>query len=878
MIEETEDKDISENNEDLPSGKSENLEKEIQNITYVDGMFRNWWLDYASYTILERAVPHMNDGLKPVQRRILHSMWKLDDGRYNKVANIIGHTMQFHPHGDTSIGDALVGLGQRELLIDTQGNWGNILTGDSAAAPRYIEARLSKFALEVLFNPKTTEWKASYDGRNKEPVTLPVKFPLLLFQGVEGIATGLASKILPHNFNELIDASILHLQNKPFEIYPDFPTGGYADCSKYNNGARGGAVKVRAKINKIDNKTIVITEIPFGETTNSVIDSIIKANDKGKIKIKKIDDNTASEVEIVIHLHTGVNPDETIDALYVFTNCQISLSTYATVIYDNKPHFVGVDEILKNSAKLTLELLSQELNIRLAELEEEWHYASLEKIFILNELYENIKKCKTEEEILQTIQKDLLPFAKKLKRAVTHEDCVKLSIIPIKRISKFSSFKADEYLKKIVEEMEEINNHLNNIVNYTINFFRQIKKKYGKDRDRKTELRNFEVIEAQQVVVANTKLYANLKDGFIGTSLKKEEFLFDCSDIDDIIAFKSDGSYLITKVSEKAFLGKDIIHCAVFRKNDERTIYNVVYLDGESKYSYMKRFFVTGINRDKEYFVTKGAPNSKILYFSANPNGEAEKIRVFLKPRAQLRKTIFEIDFSDLTIKGRQSLGNLLTKHPVHKIRMLEAGVSTLGGRKIWFDEITVRLNIDSRGEYLGEFKGNDKILVLYSNGYYQLTSFELSNHFDDGILKIEKFNKKKIFTAVYIDKNQNQYYIKRFNIEESGKPVSFASEDDEAKLLSISDERFPQIEIIFGGKNSEREPEKIDVDEFIAIKGVKAKGKRITNFDVKKISFIEPLNKPVDDESDEEEDTNSPDLPKLPEDDPYTGNQMTLF
>jgi len=870
----SDDIELPEENENFENTNED--DEGIHHLKYIGGLYKDWFLDYASYVILERAVPLLQDGLKPVQRRILHSMRRMDDGRYNKVANIIGHTMQFHPHGDASIGDALVGLGQKDLLIDTQGNWGNTLTGDGAAAARYIEARLTKLALEVVFNPKTTNWKASYDGRNKEPIALPVKIPLLLIQGVEGIAVGLASKILPHNFNELLSACIAHHKGKKFELYPDFITGGSADCSKYNDGIRGGQVKVRATIKKIDNKTLSIVELPFGKTTTTLIESILKANEKGKIKIKKIDDNTSSEVEILIHLHNNVSADETIDALYVFTDCEISISPNSCVVEDNKPIFVGVSELLKRSADITLELLRLELKIRMNELEEDWHKSSLEKIFILNEVYEDIKTCKTEEEIITAIDEGLKPYVKNLRREVTHEDCVRLSIIPIKRISKYSSFKADEYIKGLEVEMQEVQNHLDNIVEYTINYYTQIQKKYGKNYPRKTELRNFEQIEATQVVIANTKLYGNLADGFIGTSLRKDEFLFDCSDIDDIIVFRSTGAYSISKVSEKNFVGKDIVYVGIFRRNDERTVYNAVYRDGKTGISYMKRFPVTGITRDKEYNLTKGTAGSKLLYFSANPNGEAEIIKVWLRPRPKLKKTVFEIDFSQLTIKGRQSQGNILSKHAVHKIKKIEEGVSTLGGRKIWFDMTTRRLNDQERGEFLGEFKGADKILVIYKSGNYILTTFDLTNHYEDDILIIEKFNPKKIFSVAFFDGNQSNSYLKRFEIEESDKLQNFIGEHQKSELLAISDDKYPQLKVMFGGKHKSREDELFDVEEFIGVKGFKARGKRITTFEIKKVEFIEPLDKGDDDEEDEDIDNNPPEGPSF--DGGYSGDQMSLF
>ena len=832
----------SEQENNIQDKQKDNFSSELQNITHISGMYKDWFLDYASYVILERAVPHLNDGLKPVQRRILHSMRKLDDGRYNKVANIIGNTMQYHPHGDASIGDALVQLGQKDLLIDTQGNWGNIATGDSAAAPRYIEARLSKFALEVVFNPKTTEWQNSYDGRNKEPVTLPVKFPLLLAQGVEGIAVGLASKILPHNFNELIDASISHLTGKEFCLYPDFPTGGYADFSKYNNGLRGGAIKIRAKITKIDNKTLVVSELPYGKNTSSLIESILKANEKGKIKIKKIDDNTSDKVEILIHLQNGTSPDKTIDALYAFTDCEISISPNSCVIYNNKPVFLGVNEILKDSTKNTLNLLKKELEIRKNELLESWHLSSLEKIFIENRIYNDIEDCETWKSVIDTIDKGLNPFKKLFKRDITQDDIVHLTEIKIKRISKYDSKKADEYIKNIEEEIKEVDNHLNNIVDYTINYFKHIKNKYGKGRERKTEIRNFETIIATKVVEANQKLFVNKKEGFIGTSLKKDEFVCNCSDIDDIIIFRKNGNYLITKVSDKSFVGKDIIHINVFKKNDERTIYNAIYRDGKNGAIMMKRFAVKGLTRDKEYTLTKGTEDSKVLYFSVNPNGEAETVKVFLKPKPKLKKLIIEIDFSLLAIKGRNSMGNILTKHQVHKIVLKEKGLSTLGGRKIWFDDAVLRLNSDERGKYLGEFLSDDKILVVYKSGNYQLYNFDLSNHFDDDILIIEKFNPNKIFSAVYFNADYGFYYLKRFNIEKTDKRSNFIGENPDSKMITLSDDKYPRIEIIFGGENENHENETIDVDEFISVKSHKAKGKRLSAYEIKKIKTLDPI------------------------------------
>jgi topoisomerase-4 subunit A len=825
-----------------PAGDADVHTIETGHVTQLTGMYKDWFLDYASYVILERAVPHINDGLKPVQRRILHSMRQLEDGRYNKVANIIGHTMQYHPHGDASIGDALVQLGQKNLLIDTQGNWGNIFTGDSAAAPRYIEARLSKFALEVVFNPKTTVWKASYDGRNQEPVTLPVKFPLLLAIGIEGIAVGLASKILPHNFNELIDASISSLQGKDFNLYPDFPTGGLIDVSRYNDGLRGGLVRIRAKINKIDKKTLIITEIPFGQTTSSVIDSILKANEKGKIKIRKIDDNTSEKVEILIHLVPGTDPDKTIDALYAFTDCEIPVSPNACVIRNDKPAFIGVKEILNHSAQETVRLLTSELKIRLDELEENWHFTSLEKIFIENELYEPIKNCKTEEAIIETIDEALKPYKDKLRRPVTREDCIRLSNIPIKRISKYSAFKADELLKQTEAEIDEVNNHLVNIIPYTINYYRQIKKKYGSGRERKTEIRNFDNIEATEVVAANEKLYINRAEGFIGTGLKKDEYVCDCSDIDDILVIRKDGKYKITKVSEKQFVGKDIEYAGVFRKNDERTIYNIIYRDGQTGIVYMKRCPISGLMRDKEYDITQGTPGSRILYLSANPNGESEILRIVLKPRPRLKKLTFDVDMSQLAIKGKSSIGNIVTRYPVLKVEHKEKGASTLGGKKIWWDETVGRLNNDEKGIFLGEFGDNEKIIVFTRSGMMRLSSTDFSNHFEDDLLLLQKYDPKKVFSAIYYDGVQKYYYAKRFTAEASEKPSAFIDDHPKSSLTLLSEQYYPRIEVRFGGKHKNRPPQIIEIADFIGVKSAKAKGKRITTFEVKEIIELEPL------------------------------------
>jgi len=814
-------------------------------INHLPGMYKNWFLDYASYVILERAVPHINDGLKPVQRRILHAMYRMDDGRYNKVANIIGYTMQYHPHGDASIGDALVQLGQKELLIDTQGNWGNIYTGDSSAAPRYIEARLTKFAHEVVFNPKTTVWKLSYDGRNQEPVTLPVKFPLLLAQGVEGIAVGLASKILPHNFGELIDASIAYLRDEPFELFPDFPTGGMVDVSRYNDGLRGGAVKVRAKIEKVDNRTLKIADIPFGKNTTSLIESIIKANEKGKIKIKKIDDNTAENVEILIHLPSGVSPDKTIDALYAFSDCEVSISPNACVIKDNKPWFLGVSEILKENTDHTVHLLKRELEIRRGELDDAWHKASLERIFIEKKIYQRIEDCETWEAIIKTIDHGLEPYKKLLKRPVTRDDIIKLTEIKIKRISKYDSKKADEYIASLEEEMEQVDYHLANLITYSIDYYKRIKRLFAKNFPRQTEIRSFGNIEASKVVVKNEKLYINRQDGFIGTALKKDEYVCDCSDIDDVILFYKDGKYIIKKVADKAFVGKNILHIAIFKKNDKRTIYNAVYRDGRNGFTYMKRFAVTAITRDKEYDLTQGKPGSKVLYFSANPNGEAEILKVVLKPRPRIRNLIFDVDLGELAIKGRGSMGNILTKNDIHKISLKKKGESTLGGRKIWFEEETLRLNVDGRGNYLGEFQGSDQILVITKEGEFYQTNFDLSNHYGNNIQVIEKFNSNAVWSAVYYDADQDYYYVKRFQIDSVNKPQRFIGDNPKSYLVKLTKVDYPRLEIKFGGDDKMREKMIVEVAEFIGVKSFKARGKRLTTYQVSRIKELEPIHKP---------------------------------
>ena len=835
--------DLSENN------RYEKIIEDGEKRYKLTGMYREWFLDYASYVILERAVPHIDDGLKPVQRRILHAMKKMDDGRYNKVANIIGFTMQFHPHGDASIGEALVQLGQKEYLIDCQGNWGNILTGDSAAAPRYIEARLSKFANEVLFNPKTTVWMKSYDDRNLEPVNLPVKFPLLLAQGVEGIAVGLASKILPHNFNELIDASIDYLNNRDFILYPDFPTGGLIDCSRYNQGLRGGVVKVRAKITKLDKRTLVITEIPFGLTTSKLIESILKANDKGKIRIKKVDDNTAAGAEIVVHLANEVSPDKTIDALYAFTDCEISISPNSCVIKDNYPHFIGVDEILRHNTDVTKSLLKKELEIRLSELEESWHYTSLEKIFFEQRVYKILEdKAESWDDQLDAVETELKKYESQLRKEVVHDDVLRLVEKPVRKISSFDIKQLDISIKNIESEEKTVKHNLDHLVDYTIQYFSQLKKKYGSKYPRKTEICNFETIEATRVVVANAKLYANKAEGFVGMDLKRDEnaeYICECSDIDDIIVFLKNGKYLVTKISEKAFVGKDIIHVGVFTRNDDRCIYNVVYRNGKGGETYVKRFAVTGVTRDKEYDLTQGKEGSQVLWFTANPNGEAEVLKVFLKPRPKLKKLVFEYDMSKLAIKNRASIGNLLTRNAVYKIQLKSKGVSQFGGQPVWFDTDINRLNVDSRGIYLGDFMPGDRILAICNNGEYYTTNFDLSNRYQGEILSVEKLDIHKIYTAVYFDGEQNCFYIKRFCFEPSDNVVTlFISEAPGSYLHSISSDLYPQVEITFGGKHSKRGNEKIDVEEFIACKSLRAKGKRLTSFEVSEIRFIEPLAK----------------------------------
>lgn len=862
-------------------------DKSSDRITHhLSGMYQSWFLDYASYVILERAVPHINDGLKPVQRRILHSMKRLDDGRYNKVANIVGHTMQFHPHGDASIGDALVQLGQKDLLIDCQGNWGNILTGDSAAAPRYIEARLSKFALETVFNPKTTQWQASYDGRNREPVTLPVKFPLLLAQGVEGIAVGLSSKILPHNFNELIDASISYLKGEKFALYPDFQTGGYIDVSKYNDGERGGSVKIRAKISKQDNKTLVISEIPYGRTTSSIIESILKANDKGKIKIKKVDDNTAKNVEILVHLAPGVSSDKTIDALYAFTDCEISVSPNCCVIKDDKPHFLTVSDVLKHSTDNTLSLLQKELEIEKGELEETLFFASLEKIFIEERIYKDkeFEQAASMDEAIAHVDRRLTPFKPQFIREVTRDDILKLMEIKMARILKFNTQKCEEQILQIKTDIARIQDHLAHIVDYTIQWFQMLKEKYGKRYPRLTEIRSFDTIQATKVAEANEKLYINRAEGFIGTSLKKDEFVCNCSDIDDIIIFYRSGIYKIVKVSEKMFVGKDIIYLNVFNRNDSRTIYNVIYRDGKMGTNFIKRFAIGGITRDKEYNLTKGTEGSRILYFSANTNGEAETVKVILKPKLRQKLLMFEKDFSTIAIKGRSSIGNTLTKAEIHKVVLKQRGSSTLGGRMVWFDWDVLRLNYDGRGEELGEFQSSDLILVIRRNGEYYTTNFDLSNHYESDILVIEKFQQTKIWTAAYYDADHKAPYLKRFYLE-PGNRRNLLGDNPKSSIYLLTDECYPRIEIIFGGFDSAREPLIIEAEEFVVARSVKARGKRLTTHLVETINELEPTRHPETHQpSEEEEEQAEPETtPAEPQENPEDVRdeimgQMKLF
>ena len=864
---------------------TDNIEPKERITHHLNKMYQNWFLDYASYVILERAVPHIGDGLKPVQRRILHSMKRMDDGRYNKVANIVGHTMQFHPHGDASIKDALVQLGQKELLIDCQGNWGNILTGDDAAAGRYIEARLSKFALDIAFNPKTTEWKKSYDGRNNEPVALPVKFPLLLAQGAEGIAVGLSCKILPHNISEICDAAIQYLHNEEFHLYPDFPTGGSIDVSRYNDGQRGGTVRVRAKIEKRDNKTLAITEIPFGKTTGTAskpstfIDSILKAAEKGKIKVRKVEDMTAASVEILIHLTPGASSDKTIDALYACTDCEVSISPNCCVIDERKPQFLSVSDVLKRSVDNTLSLLRQERLIRKGELMEQLHFASLEQIFIEERIYKDKKfeNAKTLDEACEWIDERLTPYYPQMVREVTKEDILKLMDIRMARILKFNKEKAEENIVRIKEEIKQIDKELGNMVEVTCDWFRFIKDKYGKNHPRLTEIKNFDTISAATVVEANEKLYINREEGFIGTSLKKDEFISNCSDIDDIIIFYKDGTYKVTKVTEKLFVGEterskaekrkaEIIHVAIFKKNDSRTIYNAVYRDGKNGNYYVKRFNVTSMTRDREYDLTKGTPASRVLYFTANANGEAEVIKVVLKPNPKLKKVFFDYDFSLLAIKGRASMGNLLSKNEIARISLKSHGSSTLGGREVWFDPDVNRLNYDELGTYLGEFHSEDKILVILNNGDFYITGFDTNIHFEDNIMRIEKYDANKIWTAVLFDKDQNGFaYIKRFPLDAVARHQNYLGDNAENELLLLTDTPYPHIRVTMGGADGFREPMEIEADEFIGVKSFKAKGKRITTFQVESVEELEPTKKPVVDEENnpdpENQEDNSPDV-----------------
>ncbi|MFV8367264.1 DNA gyrase/topoisomerase IV subunit A [Flavobacterium sp. XS1P27] len=842
-----EDNSIDENQSEEKSFEGQhfydNQEDGNDTITKVTGMYKDWFLDYASYVILERAVPAIEDGFKPVQRRIMHSLKELDDGRYNKVANVVGHTMQYHPHGDQSIGDAMVQIGQKELLIDCQGNWGNILTGDGAAASRYIEARLSKFALEVIYSPKITDWGVSYDGRRAEPNNLPVKFPLLLAQGAEGIAVGLSTKVLPHNFNELIDSSIKILKGKPFTLYPDFMTQGIADVSNYNDGLRGGRVRVRAKIGQLDKNTLVITQIPFSTNTTTLIDSILKANDKGKIKIKKIEDNTAAEVEILIHLFPGVSPDKTIDALFAFTACETSVAPLGCVIEDNKPLFIGVSDMLKISTNRTVQLLKSELEIQLSELEEQWHFLSLERIFIENKIYRDIEEMTTRETVIKAVHDGLKPHTKHLKRAVTEDDILRLLDIRIMRISKFDSNKAQDKIEALEGDIEQVKHNLEHLIDFAIAYFTKLKEKYGKGRERQTELRIFDDIEATKVVLRNTKLYVNKEEGFVGTSLKKDEYVTDCSDIDDVIVFLRDGKMMITKVDAKTFVGKDIIHIAIFDKSDKRTIYNMIYRDGKSGPSYIKRFNVSGVTRDKAYDLTNETAGSQVVYFSCNPNGEAEVITILLRQVGSVKKLKFDIDFASLAIKGRASKGNLVTKYPIKKIELKEKGISTLLPRKVWFDDTVQRLNVDARGELLGEFRPNDKILVISQSGKIKVITPELSTHFDEDMVVLEKWIPKKPISAIYYDGEKERYYIKRFLVETENKEESFITEHPNSQLEIVSTDYRPVAELIFTKvKGVQKEAMTVDIESFISVKGYKALGNQLTTDKLKQVNLLEPL------------------------------------
>jgi len=815
---------------------------EVERVTHVSGMFKNWFIDYASYVILERAVPAIEDGLKPVQRRILHSMWELEDGRYNKVANLIGNTMKYHPHGDASIGDAMVAIGQKDLLIDCQGNWGNILTGDYAAAPRYIEARLSKLGLDIIFNPKTTNWALSYDGRNKEPVTLPVKFPLLLAHGVEGIAVGLACKILPHNFNELIDASIQILKGKKAVIFPDFITGGIADFSEYKDGLRGGKVKVRARIKELNSKTLIISEIPFGTTTGSLIDSILAANDKGKIKVKKVEDNTSENVEILIHLQPGISPDKTIDALFAFTNCEMSISPNACIIEDKKPKFIGVSEILKRTTQQTLELLKRELEIELKELQEKWHFSSLEKLFIKDEMYIDFKKYSNKETLYTYLYEQFKPHKRKLLREITDEDLHRLTQIPMIRITRFDSIKADEFMKDLEGKIENVKYSLANLTEYAVEYFKNLKKKYGEGRERKTESKQLETIVATQVVMANEKLYMNRAEGFVGTGLKKDEFVTDCSDIDEIIAFTKEGKMKVFKVADKVFVGKDIIHVAVFKKNDERTTYNMIYRDGPKGIVFMKRFNVTGVTRDKEYDLTRGNKDSNVFWFTVNPNAETEKVIVILRAVTGVRKLELDVDFAELPVKARSAAGNIVTKYTVNKAILKEKGASTLGAEDFWFDDTTHRLNKEERGTYLGKFGGDDKILTITSKGAYKLYTYDLINHFDEDIVLIEKYYPNQMLSCIYFDGESKSYFTKRFLPEPIGTKTFIIPEHENSIIELITNQTNPIVEVKFAKEKGKELPdETIKLLEFSPEVNMKAKGKKLTSYKVKEINLKEP-------------------------------------
>ena len=856
-------------------------------VHHLSGMYQNWFLDYASYTILDRAVPHIEDGLKPVQRRILHSMKRMDDGRFNKVANIVGHTMQFHPHGDASIGDALVQLGQKELLVDTQGNWGNILTGNKAAAPRYIEARLSKFALDTVFNPKTTEWQMSYDGRNKEPITLPVKFPLLLAQGAEGIAVGLSTKVLPHNFVEICNAAIAYLHNEPFQLFPDFPTGGSIDVSKYNDGQRGGVLKVRAKIEKLDPKTLVIREIPFSKTTETLIDSILKAIEKGKIKARHVEDLTAAKVEIQVQLAPGVSSDKTLDALYAFSDCEINISPNCCVIEDNKPQFLTISDVLRHSVDRTKDLIRQELEIRKGELLEQLHFYSLEKIFIEERIYKDKKfeQAPTIDAVCEHIDERLTPYYPQMVREVTKDDILKLLEIKMQRILKFNKDKADELMARIKAEIDEIDRDLANLVEVTADWFQFLKDKYGKDHPRLTEIRNFDTIVATKVVEANQKLYINRSDGFIGTGLKKDEFVCNCSDIDDIIIFYKDGKMKVVRVADKLFVGKNVLWLGVFKKNDQRTIYNAVYRDGKKGIYYIKRFNVPSITRDREYDITNGTPGSKVVYFTANPNGEAEVIKVTLDPAPKLKKIFFDKDFSEVGIKGRSAKGVILTKYQIHRIGLKSHGHSTLGGRKVWYDPDVNRLNYDEHGRLLGEFNDGDAILVILKNGDYYLSGFDVNVHFEDNIALLEKYEAEKVWSCVLYDAdNQGYPYVKRFLMEASKKKQNYLGENPNSQQLLLTDQVYPRILVTYGGADEFRGSEEIDVEQFIAVKGYKAKGKRLTTNQTESIVELEPLRFPTEptepvDSVEEEEENLDPDAGKSQQQvlDELTG-QQNLF